>query len=274
MDNTQNIFLLLAEYTNLAEDAWPSSIASMHLERISHLTDKLMELHSSERQAVSSPIENKEGACRSGGVVIEGGEAGNSAEIEGRLAPTHPISPGEVQEHSSKCLPRNKLLSIRADSRYLKLFDKNATPKEQWEIIRELFRSMDFNGDQFIDEDEFCQAVSSSLRVSKAEALGYFRMVDKNSSGNISLSEFDKYIEVLKIKDPRARFMEIAGKDKCIDRKEWKKFCACNNINKRQREKIWAKMDEDRSGKVTYKEFDIYVRKELAREDKDYWFNS
>jgi len=274
MEGHENTFMLLREYTELAEEAWPSSIASIHLNRILHLTDQLTEILSSETQVVSSPIESNGDAGYSGGVVIEAGENGNLVQIEGLVAPTHPTGSDVVQENSGECLPKNSLPSIRADKKYLNLFDKNATPKERWKIIRQLFRSMDLNGDQYIDEDEFCQAVTSSLRVSRAEALEYFKMVDRNSSGNISLSEFDKYIEVLKINDPRARFMEIAGKDKVMDRKEWKKFCVCNNINPKKREKIWAKMDEDRSGKVTYKEFDIYVSKMLAIEDKDYWFNS
>jgi len=274
MDGHENIFVLLREYTELAEEAWPSSISSIHLKRILQLTDQLTELLASETQAVNPPIGSNSDACSSGGVVIEAGENGNLAQIGGRVAPTNQTAGCEVQQHSGKCSPKKSLPSIRADKRYLKLFDKNAAPRERWKMIRELFRSMDYNGDQYIDEDEFCQAVTSTLRVSKAEALEYFKMVDRNSSGNISLSEFDKYIEVLKVNDPRARFMEIAGKDKVIDRKEWKKFCQCNNISPMKREKIWTKMDEDRSGKVTYKEFDIYVSKNLAIENKDYWFNS
>jgi len=264
----KNMFSLLREITALAEEAWPSPNANTLLKTILHLAAQLIELRSSDKQAMSSPFESKEDKCTPQELVMKAREAGNSFQFNDQLARTHPTpGGGKIKEHDGK-----SLASIRSDWRYLKLFDKNAL--EKWEILQELFLSMDNNGDDFIDEDEFCLVVTSNLRVSRAEAKDYFQMLDKDSSGKISLSEFGNYIEVLKFKDPRARFMEIAGEDRIIDRRKWKKFCVCNNISTRRGEKIFEKMDGNRSGKVTYTEFDIYVNNELANEEKDYWFNS
>jgi len=290
MDCHKKIFELLRENTALAEDAWPSTNASTHLKTISHLTSQLIELCASERKAVSSTIDTNGDACspvgRCEGVVKEAGEMVNAGEIKGR-APTHPTLGGEVKEHGGEyftgCSFSSKSSSIRSSSsnisikgagkKYLNFFDKNAPPKERMENLRELFRSFDLNGDGFIDKDEFCQTVTSYLRVSSAVALEYFKEVDRNSSGKISLSDFDKCIEILKIKDPKARFMEIAGADRVIDKKEWRQYCRSHNISFRKGNEIWTKMDTDRSGRVTYQEFDIYVNRK-AKGHKNQWFNS
>jgi len=158
--------------------------------------------------------------------------------------------------------------------KHVKIFEDTLSPRERMVKIRELFRSMDMNADMVVDWHEFNQIVTLNSGINVDDALKLFKEFDINSSGKISLNELDSHIMHLTFLDAKVRFLSIAGKDKVINRKEWKQFCEEQNISVRKQKKIWSRMDTDGSGRVTYREFDDYVNLELTNGVLDSWFAS
>jgi len=76
----------------------------------------------------------------------------------------------------------------------------------------------------------------------------------------------------LKIKLAREKFMDIAGKDRVIQRKEWKSYFKTVHIKPRKAEALWRRLDKNGSGRVTYAEFDDYICTSIGNGMKlDYW---
>jgi len=66
--------------------------------------------------------------------------------------------------------------------------------------------------------------------------------------------------------------MEIAGKDRVIQRKEWKDHFKKGTISQRKTEALWNRLDNNGSGRVTYAEFDDYICSSIENGMKlDYW---
>jgi len=295
---------LLREAVSLAENAWPGKDAHRHLLMISKLTGQLIELSStgSKRNELCSRI------GKSGSVFqppsLELCEPNASLEV-GRIIsiprsdnvkkfknPAHPKpsyksgerSPSKILSQCQKSSISLRSMSVRSDrsenesaypvQTHVKLFEDKLTPRERMVKVREIFRSIDLNADKLVDWYEFSEAITTMEGVNVDDALKLFKELDKNSSGKISLNELDTHIRHLTCMDAKVRFLGIAGKDKVIDRKGWKLFCQKLNIRKSKMEKIWTKMDADRSGRVTYREFDDYVNLELTTGVLDTWFTS
>jgi len=150
------------------------------------------------------------------------------------------------------------MTSTSEGQEHVNIYENVLSPRERMLKVSELFRLMDKNADMVIDWHEFRQHVTRKSGLNDDEALNLFKKVDTNSSGRISLNELDSYIA-------RDRFLGIAGKDKVITRKQWKQFCDRRNMSPKKGDKIWKKMDADRSGLVTYREFDDYANRELTQ---------
>jgi len=157
---------------------------------------------------------------------------------------------------------------------HVELYGESLTPRKRMIRIRQLFKVMDINRDSLVDWHEFSQLVTSELGINIDEAHKLFQDVDKNSSGKISLSEFDTHIRHLTSIEAKTHFLNIAGSDKVINRKLWNEYCKGRKMSKRDRDRIWSKMDADKSNRVTYSEFDNYVLHELASGVLDTWFLS
>jgi len=302
----------LRETVSLAQNAWPSNDAQRHLLMISKLAGQLIELCSAANKRNELSFKSDESESLSNTPPFKPSEPNASLEAEpgasleaGRImsivrsksekilkspAYSKPRHEGR-QQSASKIFPQrrkspmlSRSLSLRSDrsdnesgyagKTHLNLFEDTLTPRERMVKVRELFRSIDLNGDKLVDWYEFYEAITSMEGVSVDEALKLFKELDKNSSGKISLNELDTHIRHLTFMEAKVRFLGIVGKDKVIDRKDWKLFCQKLNMSKSKMEKIWTKMDADRSGRVTYREFDDYVNLELTSGVLDNWFTS
>jgi len=72
-----------------------------------------------------------------------------------------------------------------------------------------------------------------------------------------------------KINYCRDIFMEIAGKDRVIQRKEWKQYFANIKISIGKSEGLWRKLDKDGSGRITYAKFDEYISASVRNGTKE-----
>jgi len=68
-------------------------------------------------------------------------------------------------------------------------------------------------------------------------------------------------------------FMEIAGEDRVIQKREWTERFKNTNISPKMSKGLWNRMDKDKSGRVTYHEFDVYMGDSIEKGKKeDEWF--
>jgi len=161
-----------------------------------------------------------------------------------------------------------------AKENFLSIYDNNVSFKKRKRIIQETFKAMDTKGDGTISFTDFSRHVVEDLGMSDDEATEMFKDIGRALTDRISLCDFDTYSRDAMSKEAKAHFLKIAGQDRVIDHKEWLKYCKKIKMKKREMKRIWDQMDEDKSGKVTYTEFDNYVTQELLKKDHDSWFLS
>jgi len=154
------------------------------------------------------------------------------------------------------------------------IYGNDVSARERTKMIQETFKAMDTEGDGTVAFPDFSRHVTENLGMSDDEAIEMFQGMGKTLTSRISLVEFDTYSREVMSKEAKAHFLEIAGQDRVIDHKDWLKHCTKIKMKKRDMKRIWDKMDDDKSGKVTYPEFDNYVTQELLKKDHDTWFLS
>jgi len=157
---------------------------------------------------------------------------------------------------------------------FLSIYDNDISAKKRKRLIQETFKAMDTNRDGTISFTDFSRHVVENLGMSDDEATEIFNDIGRALTDRISMCDFDTYSRDAMSKGAKANFLKIAGQDRVIDHKEWLKYCKKIKMKKRDMKRIWDKMDEDNSGKVTYTEFDNYVTQELLKKDHDSWFLS
>jgi len=123
---------------------------------------------------------------------------------------------------------------------------------------------MGTDGDKLLTKEEWRNMMVAEGS-SAEDADNLFLTIDQSRSGSISLAEFDLYIKNLTMMAVREKFI-AADKDKSgqIEKKEFWWFFMEQGLSRNEIALLWKKIDTDRSGTVSYKEFDEYISMELS----------
>jgi len=140
--------------------------------------------------------------------------------------------------------------------------------KAKLKALKIEFKKLDVDGSLSLEEKEFVPLATKQLGCNGAEATKLFKQIDVSGNGSVSFAEFDAWLssgggitKLLQYGDLKKAFKE-ADKDgnMTLDAAEFVELAASSmKLDKLMATKLFAKVDANENGSVSFCEFDSYV---------------
>jgi len=140
--------------------------------------------------------------------------------------------------------------------------------KAKLKALKIEFKKLDTDGSLSLEEKEFVPLATKQLGCNAAEASKLFKQIDVSGNGSVSFAEFDAWLssgggitKLLQYADLKKAF-KAADKDgnMSLDVDEFVKLAASSmKLDKLMATKLFAKVDANENGSVSFCEFEAYV---------------
>jgi len=134
--------------------------------------------------------------------------------------------------------------------------------------LKNEFKKLDVDGSLSLEEKEFVPLATKQLGCNAAEASKLFKQIDVSGNGSVSFAEFDAWLssgggitKLLQFADLKKAFA-AADKDgdMSLDEAEFVKLAASSMaLDTLMAKKLFAKVDANENGSVSFCEFEAYV---------------
>jgi len=140
--------------------------------------------------------------------------------------------------------------------------------KAKLKALKIEFKKLDTDGSLSLEEKEFVPLATKQLGCNASEATKLFKQIDVSGNGSVSFAEFDSWLssgggitKLLQYADLKKAFL-AADKDgnMNLDEAEFVKLAASSmKLDKIMAAKLFAKIDANENGAVSFVEFEAYV---------------
>jgi len=153
--------------------------------------------------------------------------------------------------------------------------------EERHRKIELIFKKLDADGSKVIKMDEFVAALTTRAgdsiwgAFSADDARALFKQIDVTRTGKITKAKFGHFVDVKSVEAIRAMFKEADNDgNRQISSGEFKNFARRTSIPRSRVDALWAKLDANDNGRVSWREFVAFAEGRMKPATIDALFRS